>query len=117
MKSDSKSQIKLDESEGVKAGKSKKKKKVESVRLCVNNVSDDTSEDDLKTAFSVHGTVRDVYNPGKGFAFVTFATVEEAKAAKNAMNGQKVCGKEIECNYAKYSQRVLKKVQKWRGGS
>ena len=101
------------EAEKKEGGKAlKKKKALASVRLFVNNVSENTSQDDLKAAFSAHGTVTDAYNPGKGFAFVNFATADEAQAAIDALSGQEVCGKEVECNIAKF-----KKVQKGRGKS
>jgi len=101
------------EAEKKEGGKAlKKKKALASVRIFVNNVSENTSQDDLKAAFSAHGTVTDAYNPGKGFAFVNFATADEAQAAIDALSGQEVCGKEVECNIAKF-----KKVQKGRGKS
>jgi RNA recognition motif-containing protein len=96
-----------DKNNGVKAGKNKKEKK-EGIRLFVNNVSEDTSQDDLKAAFSAHGSVTDAYNPGKGFAFVDFATEDEANAAIEALNGKEVCGKEVECNIAKFKKKVQK---------
>ena len=96
-----------DKKEGVKSGKKKKEKK-EGIRLFVNNVSEDTSQDDLKAAFSAHGSVTDAYNPGKGFAFVTFATEDEANAAIEALNGKEVCGKEVECNIAMFKKKVQK---------
>jgi len=101
-----------DDKEGAKAKKNKKEKK-EGIRVFVNNVSEETSQDDLKAAFAAHGTVTDAYNPGKGFAFVNFDTEDEANAAIEAMNGKEVCGKEVECNIAK----LKKKVQKGRARS
>jgi len=93
--------------DGDKAGQTKNKTPLESVRLYVNNVSKNAKQADLKSAFSAHGTVKEVHTRAKGFAFVTFATVDEARAAKEAMNGQEVLGKEIQCNYAE-----VKKFQK-----
>jgi len=94
--------------ESGKAAKAKKiKTAIESVRLFVSNVNENTSQDDLKAAFAGHGTVTDAYNPGKGFAFVNFATADEAQAAIDALSGKEVCGQVIECNIAKF-----KKVQK-----
>eukprot|EP00090_Calanus_glacialis_P040971 TRINITY_DN717_c0_g1_i5.p1 TRINITY_DN717_c0_g1~~TRINITY_DN717_c0_g1_i5.p1 ORF type:complete len:381 (+),score=141.73 TRINITY_DN717_c0_g1_i5:60-1145(+) len=96
-----------DKNEGVKAAKNKKEKKLD-IRLFVNNVGEDTSQDDLKAAFSAHGYVTNAYNPGKGFAFVDFATEDEANAAIEALNGKEVCGKEVECNIAKFKKKVQK---------
>merc|ERR1712083_1218942 len=52
-------------------------------------------------AFGKHGTVTDAYNPGRGFAFITFASAAEANTAIEAMEGQEVCGRTIQCNVAK----------------
>ena len=67
----------------------------------------------------------DSYNTGRGFAFVTFSSAAEvrsgvhivvandlqATAAIAAMDGQEVCGREIQCNLAK-----PKKVEGLGGG-
>jgi len=89
--------------EGGKAWTSKKGVAQESVRVFVNNVRKGASKDDLKTVFSAHGTVSDVQHYGKGFAFVSFASVGAAQAAVKALHGQiwpTFCTKEIECNIA-----------------
>jgi len=104
-----KEKSKANEKEGGKAKKNKKEKK-EGIRVFVNNVSEGTSQDDLKAAFAAHGTVTDAYNPGKGFAFVNFDTEEEANAAIEALSGKEVCGKEVECNIAKFKKKVQKQT-------
>merc|ERR1712012_998239 len=71
------------------------------LKLFVHNVSEDTSNEDLGEAFGKHGTVTDSYNTGKGFAFITFSTADEAQAAIAAMSGTNVCGRDIDCNLAK----------------
>jgi len=96
-----------EESKEVKTKKSKKEKNA-GIRLFVNNVSEDTSQEDLKKAFDAYGTVTDVYNPGKGFAFVNFSTENEANAAIEALNGKEVCGKEVECNIARFKKKIQK---------
>ena len=68
---------------------------VEGAKLFVHNVSEETSQDDLRSAFESHGTVTDAYNPGKGFAFITYSSPDEAQAAIKAMNGTHVCGRDI----------------------
>ena len=103
-----------DKNEGVKAAKNKKEKKLD-IRLFVNNVGEDTSQDDLKAAFSAHGYVTNAYNPGKGFAFVNFATKAEAYLAIEALNGKEVCGKKVECSIAFKKKKVQQ--QKGRGRS
>ena len=52
-------------------------------------------------AFEEYGTVTDAYNPGKGFAFVTFSKPSEATAAMEALEGQEVCGNVVNINIAK----------------
>ena len=44
--------------------------------------------------------MKDVYNPGKGFAFVTFSTPGEAQAAIKVMYRTNMCGKDIRCSLA-----------------
>ena len=48
-----------------------------------------------------HGEITDFFNPGRGFAFLTFSTSEEAKACIAAMDGTEVAGKTIQMNLAK----------------
>jgi len=105
----SKPKVKLpaNDSKEIKS-KKKKKEKTEGVRVFVNNVSEDTSQDELKRAFAEYGSVTDAYNPGKGFAFVNFSTEDEANVAIEAMNGKEVCGKEIECNIARFKKKMQK---------
>jgi len=86
---------------GGKAGGGGRRQEVEGAKLFVHNVSEDTAQEDLWNAFAEHGTVTDAYNPGRGFAFVTFASAEDAQKAMNALEGQEVCGREIQCNVAK----------------
>ena len=78
-----------------------RRQEVEGAKLFVHNVSEDTPTDDLYEAFGKHGTVTDAYNPGRGFAFITFASAAEANTAIEAMEGQEVCGRTIQCNVAK----------------
>merc|ERR1712233_45400 len=77
------------------------RQEIEGAKLFVHNVSEDTAQEDLWNAFAEYGTVTDAYNPGRGFAFVTFASAEDAQKAMNALEGQEVCGREIQCNVAK----------------
>ena len=49
--------------------------------------------------FEKCGRVVDVYNTGKGFAFVTFDRKEDAAAAIQELDGANVCGQSIKvCN-------------------
>ena len=83
------------------AGGGGRRQEAEGSKLFVHNVSEDTPQDDLFTEFGKHGTVTDAYNPGRGFAFITFASAAEANKAMEAMEGQEVCGRVIQCNVAK----------------
>lgn len=78
-----------------------RREEIEGAKLFVHNVSEETSQEDIWNAFAEHGTVTDAYNPGRGFAFVTFSSAEDAQKAMNALEGQEVCGREIQCNVAK----------------
>lgn len=63
-------------------------------KLYVGNLSFNTSEADLRTAFSTCGTLTDVFlatdretGRPRGFAFVTFDTAEESQLATEKLNG------------------------------
>ena len=49
----------------------------------------------IKGEFEKCGRVVDVYNTGKGFAFVTFDRKEDAAAAIQELDGANVCGQSI----------------------
>jgi len=77
-------------------------------KLYVGNMSFKTSEADLRDAFGKFGAVTDVYIANdretgrpRGFAFVTFATEEEAKVAAEKMNGIDLDGRQLTVNEAK----------------
>jgi len=82
-------------------GANGRSKDVEGTKLFVYNVSEETSQADLKREFGIYGTVTDVFNTGKGFAFIAFSTKAEAHAAIAAMDGTEVYGRVIECEIAK----------------
>ena len=56
-------------------------------KLFVHGVKQEVKEETLKQKFSSFGKVVDCFNPGKGFAFVTFETAEEAKSAMDNLDG------------------------------
>jgi RNA recognition motif-containing protein len=77
-------------------------------KLYVGNLSFETTEAALREAFSQFGNVTDVYVANdretgrpRGFAFVTFATAEEAQAAEQKMNGTDLDGRSLKVNEAK----------------
>ncbi len=66
-------------------------------KVYVGNLSDATTENDLREVFSAHGNVSEVNLPkerpsgrSRGFGFVTMATPEGAQAAIQALNGKAI---------------------------
>ena len=77
-------------------------------KLYVGNLSFNTSEDALRAAFGAFGTVTDVYIANdretgrpRGFAFVTFSSEAESKAAIEKMNGTDLDGRALTVNEAR----------------
>jgi RNA recognition motif-containing protein len=81
---------------------------VNSAKLYVGNLSYDTSEASLRTAFEAHGEVasvnlitdRDSGRP-KGFGFVEMGTPEEAQQARTALDGSQLDGRALKVDVAK----------------
>ncbi len=71
-----------------------------SAKLYVGNLSYDTSEASIRTAFEAHGEVtsvnlitdRDSGRP-KGFGFVEMGSAEDAQTAKGALDGTQLDGR------------------------
>lgn len=83
------------------------------VSLLVRNLSTDITTDDLKQAFQRIGEVRDVYIPTdyhsrqpKGFAFVEYATQDQASEAKNEMNKFCIKGRPLEVLFAQEKRKT-----------
>jgi len=77
-------------------------------KLYVGNMSFNTSEDELRSAFGQFGSVTDVYvamdkmtGRPRGFAFVTMGTPEEAKLAIEKMHGTDLGGRALTVNEAR----------------
>jgi len=97
-----------------KGKKNKKKKKgaldlSESSRIFVKNVDKDADLEEVKTKFGQFGDVKDVYNPGKGFIFISFSQSKDAEEAVKSMDGEKLFGKTFNCNIARFKKDVKKK--------
>jgi cold-inducible RNA-binding protein len=81
---------------------------VNSAKLYVGNLSYETSEASIRTAFEAHGEVasvnlitdRDSGRP-KGFGFVEMGTAEEAQKAKGALDGTQMDGRALKVDVAK----------------
>ena len=79
-----------------------------SAKLYVGNLSYETSEASIRTAFEAHGEVasvnlitdRDSGRP-KGFGFVEMGSAEEAQKAKTALDGTQMDGRAIKVDVAK----------------
>lgn len=83
------------------------------VSLLVRNVSNDITTTDLTSAFGRIGDVRDVYIPRdfhsqqpKGFAFVEYATHDQASEAREEMNRFVMKGRELEVVFAQEKRKT-----------
>ena len=83
------------------------------VSLLVRNISPDIRPEDLQHAFGKIGEVRDVYIPRdfhsqqpKGFAFVEFATSEQAREARNEMDNFTMKGRVLEVVFAQERRKT-----------
>lgn len=81
-------------------------------RLYVGNLSYDATESDLFELFNGVGSVRNAEvvvhsrtQRSKGFAFVTMATIEEARRAVGELSGKEFMGRPLQISGAKPSNR------------
>jgi cold-inducible RNA-binding protein len=71
-------------------------------KIFVGNLSYGTTMETLTEAFLKFGEIVDSYKPeGKGFAFITFSTEEQALNAIEGMNGVELDGRELSVSIAK----------------
>ena len=77
-------------------------------KLYIGNLSFNTTEDSLRTAFGPYGDITDVYvamdretGRPRGFAFITFSNAEEAAAAIAKMDGTDIDGRNLKVSEAK----------------
>lgn len=76
-------------------------------KIYVGNLSYDTQEDELRSAFSAYGQVNSVRiisdrdtGRSKGFGFVEMGTEEEANAAIAGLNNREMGGRTLRVNVA-----------------
>jgi len=75
---------------------------VSNSKLYVGNLSYQTGEEKLREAFSAYGTVSSVtIIEGKGFGFVEMESGEAATAAKEALDGKELDGRNIKVDEAR----------------
>jgi len=65
------------------------------IKLFVYGVRSSCPRDLLEREFSKSGHVSDIFNTGKGYAFVTMADERDAKNACEDLNGQTIDGQEV----------------------
>ncbi|MBN1595935.1 RNA-binding protein [candidate division FCPU426 bacterium] len=78
------------------------------MKIYVGNLAYETSEDDIKSAFEMHGEVKNVNlikdnysGKSKGFAFVEMSEKAEAEKAIAALNGKDLNGRNLNVNEAR----------------
>lgn len=81
--------------------------------LLVRNITSDISVSDLRAAFARIGHLKDVYIPmdyhsqkPKGFAFIEYATPEQARMAQEEMNKFLIKGRRIEVVFAQERRKT-----------
>jgi cold-inducible RNA-binding protein len=81
---------------------------VNSAKLYVGNLSYDTTEAGIRTAFEAHGEVASVNlitdrdtGRAKGFGFVEMGSAEDAEKAKSALDGTQLDGRSLKVDIAK----------------
>jgi len=82
-------------------------------KLYVGNLSFNTSEAGIRSAFEPFGALTDVYvamdrdsGRPRGFAFVTFNSAEESQVAAEKMNGTELDGRTLTVNEAKPKEEM-----------
>ena len=84
--------------------------------LFVGGISSETTDEIIRAAFAPHGAVLNVRIPidpedktPRSFCYVAFATMEEAMAAVQPMNGAEIEGRQVRIDFAKESDGDPKK--------
>ena len=70
-------------------------------KIFIHNVGEEMVYETFKEQVEKFGEVTDFFNPGRGFAFLTFSSAEEAQACIKAMDNTRVGGNNIQMNIAR----------------
>ncbi len=93
-------------------------------KLYVGNLSFDTNDEELQTAFAEFGEIvsaivakdRDT-GRSRGFGFVEFAEEDSAQKAKEAMNGKELQGRSLKVDEAREQRQRRPRNDSYGGGS
>ena len=80
----------------------------EGSKLFVYGVNENCSRETLEAEFGRCGEVTDVYNTGKGFAFVTMIDGNAAQTAIRELNGASVDGQQIKVSVQQFLWGIKK---------
>ena len=70
-------------------------------KIFVYGVSADIPRDLLEDKFEKFGRVKEIFNSGKGYAFITMDDERDAKAAIDELNGTTIDGQEVKVELSK----------------
>ena len=69
-------------------------------QINVHNVDERTAGRDLRKIFTLYCRVINVHNHRKGYAFITYSSMEETQRAMYAIDGGQLLGRRIKCRIA-----------------
>lgn len=87
-------------------------------KIYVGNISPEASENDIKTAFSGFGEIKEVRvikdreGKSKGYAFVEMPQMNDAKNAIESLNGKDLGGRALKVNFAKAKPKTSRKPRR-----
>ena len=89
-------------------------------QIYIGNISFDTVESDLRSAFAEHGTVTKISMPlnretmkSRGFAFVTMSNAEETAAAIAGVNESEITGRTVYASESLPKEKVAEGKKKY----